>query len=175
MKEEHMRARIIDALGKVPPDILTIIDARGLRYSESGEIKGPSAIVIPKSGDQRPIIEVRASDTQQTKTFSAVYELLRWLIARDRILEQSKSRKSPGGNQKPVRHDSAEFEARGETDSSTGIAIARLYKMVSEILLPRETLARVLSENGDDIPATARAFRTSEDSVVLRMRALRVG
>lgn len=175
MKDEQKRARIIAAMDKVPPDILTVIDARGIRYSESADMKGPSAIVIPKSGDQRPIIEVRASDTPQAKAFSAAYELLRWLLGHERILQQSKTRKSPGGSQKPVRHDTPAFEARGETDASTGLAIARLNRMAGELLIPKETLSRVLSENGNDIAATARAFRTSEELIVLRMRALRVG
>lgn len=175
MKDEHQRARIIEAMGKVPPDILTVIDARGLRYSETQDLKVPSAIVIPKSGDQRPIIEVRANDTPQSKAFSAAYELVRWLLGQERILQQSKTRKSPGGSQKPVRHDTAPFETRGDTDASTGLSTARLNRMAGEILVPKESLSRVLGENGNDIAATARAFRTSEDLVMLRMKALRVG
>lgn len=170
MQEEEKRKNVKEALMRVPPDIRGAIEAHGIVYRESPDLIGPSAIIITKTGDMRPIIEVRSSDPERVRALSAAYELMRLILGGDKIETQSKSRRTPGGAQKPVRHDTT---GNDDIDPSTGLSTQRLMRSAMDLLMPWESLEAFLKANKDDVTLAAKAFQVPEQTVILKINAKR--
>ena len=73
-----------------------------------------------------------------------------------------------------MRHDTQTPETSGAVDPSTGMDTKRILWLASEILLPKDNLKRVLSENGHDLAAAALRFGVSREAVVAKARAHRM-
>lgn len=172
---EEARKRIIAAMSEVPPDIITVIRERGLRYEER-ELSGPSALVVPKgkinSAGDPAIIEVNIMDSLASKRYSAAYELMRWVLSSEKLLSQSVGRRNPGEVQKPVRHDTKRWEEHDTVDASTGISTVRLHRLVRQLILPRESLLRQARDCQGDITKLAHIFKVTPDLVSMRLSNL---
>lgn len=155
------------AFESVPTDLPTLMRGLGLVYGED-ILRGPSAIVVPRNGEGAPRIEVNATDPAMTKRASVAYEIARWALGRERLLSQSEGRKTPGNLSKPVRHDTENTQERGSADPSTGISIARIHHVMSEILVPKDALCRVFAETGGDVNATASRFGVPSEYILMR-------
>lgn len=172
MSEQKTSSRVMKALSQVPTDLKMLAEAYGLRVEET-TIRGSSAIVVPREGNDGPVIEINVMDTERTKRFSLAYELARWALGRDKLLEQSEGRRSPGGPLKPVRHDSQSAGDRGLIDASIGEETVRITRIASEILMPTEFLIKHYHDNGRDLIRTAEAYQVSAEAVRSKLASRR--
>lgn len=164
---------VSQAMKSIPTDLPLLLRAYGLKYAED-VLRGRSALIVPREKTDYVLLETNSIDGPLVKRAAVAYEIARWVLGRDKLLSQSEGRRTPGSVPKPVRHDTPEEDFRGTVDPSTGIETKRIQHLASEILVPRDNLKLVLSENGNNINEAAARFGVSRDLIRDKVRAHRL-